>query len=104
MLSMDVAPSRIARGIKLAVGETRIGAPRKGCRGLTQVEFDAASMAGGAGKNKRRAGSRRGNKKAQDAAPGPVSRKKKRPPRRRGPPRPDNAAPPISESFSQPSP
>src|SRR5712691_7765923 len=40
MLSMDVAPSRIARGIKLSVGETRIGAPRRGCRGLTQVEFD----------------------------------------------------------------
>ena len=50
MLSMDeVAPRRSVRGIKLFVGETRIDAPRKGCRGLTQVEFDSGSMAGAAG-------------------------------------------------------
>src|SRR5712671_7488150 len=47
-----VAPRRSVRGIKLVVGETRIGAPRKGCRGLTQVEFDAASMAGAASNSK----------------------------------------------------
>src|SRR6266487_5565011 len=45
MLSMDdVAPRRSVRGIKLSVGETRIGA-LEGCRGLTQVEFDRASIA-----------------------------------------------------------
>src|SRR5260221_13676418 len=48
----EVAPRRSVRGIKLVVGETRIGAPRKGCRGLTQVEFDAASMAGAASNSK----------------------------------------------------
>src|SRR6266581_305101 len=41
----EVAPHRSARGIKLSVGETRIDAARKGCRGLTQVEFDPASIA-----------------------------------------------------------
>src|SRR3989442_575274 len=50
MLSMyEVAPHRSVRGIKLSVGETRIEAPRKGCRGLTQVEFDPASMVGATG-------------------------------------------------------
>src|SRR5438093_3505506 len=53
MLSMyEVAPSRSVRGIKLWVGETRIEAPRKECRGLTQVEFDPASMVGAAGNSK----------------------------------------------------
>src|SRR5712691_8496015 len=49
MLSMDVAPRGSVRGIKLSVGETRIGPPWKEGQGLTQVEFDAASMAGAAG-------------------------------------------------------
>src|SRR2546421_1098889 len=36
MLSMyEVATRRSTRGIKLSVGETRIDAARKGCRGLT---------------------------------------------------------------------
>src|SRR5436309_14781225 len=53
MLSMyEVAPHRSVRGIKLSVGETRIEAPRKGCRGLTQVEFDPASMVGATGNSK----------------------------------------------------
>src|SRR5712691_5641890 len=53
MLSMyEVAPHRSVRGIKLSVGETRIEAPRKGCRGLTQVEFDPVSMVGAADNSK----------------------------------------------------
>src|SRR5438552_3146290 len=60
----EVASRGSARGIKLSVGETRTDAPRKGCRGLTQVEFDAASMVAGARNSKERgeSGSRAGNK------------------------------------------
>src|SRR5258706_10949494 len=79
VLSMDeVAPRRSVRGIKLVVGETRIGAPRKGCRGLTQVEFDAASMAGAACNSKRRCGSSGGNKTAESAPSAVVPEKKTR--------------------------
>src|SRR6266446_527029 len=54
MLSMDeVAPRESVRGIKLVVGETRIGAPRKGMQRTDPVEFDAASMGRGAGLGKR---------------------------------------------------
>src|SRR3989475_7807873 len=48
----EVAPHGSVGGIKLSVGETRIEAPRKGCRGLTQVEFDPASMVGATGNSK----------------------------------------------------
>src|SRR6266571_3052925 len=69
MLSMDeVAPRRSVRGIKLVVGETRIDAPRKGCRGLTQAEFDAGSMAGAASNSKRRCGAIGANKNGRERA------------------------------------
>src|SRR5437899_2914557 len=48
----EVAERGSARSIKLSVGETRTGAPSRGCRGLTQVEFDPASMVGAAGNGK----------------------------------------------------
>src|SRR5437879_6067452 len=48
----EVAQRGSARSIKLSVGETRTGAPSRGCRGLTQVEFDPASMVGAAGNGK----------------------------------------------------
>jgi len=71
VLSLDeVAPRRSVRGIKLVVGETRIGAPRKGCRGLTQVEFDAGSMAGAESNSKRRCTSSGGRKNGRERALG----------------------------------
>src|SRR5712672_406514 len=73
-----VAPRRSVRGIKLVVGETRIGAPRKGCRGLTQVEFDAHSMAGAESNSKRRCGSSGGNENGRGAPPAVVPEKKTR--------------------------
>src|SRR6266853_3394885 len=51
-LYVEVAQRESAQSIKLSVGETRTGAPCRGCRGLTQVEFDAASMVGAAGNSK----------------------------------------------------
>src|SRR5882672_9779713 len=76
----EVAPCRSARGIKLSVGETRIDAPRKGCRGLTQVEFDSGSMAGAAslGKHRTKMGwIRRRKQKRPRALLGRCSRRKR---------------------------
>src|SRR5260221_6632314 len=78
----EVAPRRSVRGIKLVVGETRIGAPRKGCRGLTQVEFDAPSMAGAERNNQRRRRSSGRDKKSPRRAHRPRTCKEKAPPPR----------------------